>query len=410
MESTQEAVREAVPLDCVHKIRRLCHASSPLSALPTSPHPLLCDGLSETFNAIFSTLPADLLPSLFPRRHMQHPASKNRKKKREKSVFDASHFEESDDSQSSGVLLRHPYIRQPALNRDSGVDRKYVRFKRPSTPPRSAQARPSKSTCRCFPTLRAISLLLLPLIISATIGLRDHISPYIGVAIDFAKPLIDTASSSLACTPQDGVPPHIAEYVHRAISTALGTTIQRPNFALRTSGAIIVTTFTTSPEEWSCEPEDLLEEDDGAHPCCFFAGDRAQVAVRLSQLIRPTHVTIDYVLPARTMSRNAPRRLVLWGLVDGAANKALFKSLTQFHHEQRSLGEGPPNSGRLVFLPFADFAFDAHAAFPIQTFPIHSEIVFSGMSSGFYILEIRSNWGGNLTGIRRLRLHGEQVS
>ncbi|KAI1790684.1 hypothetical protein LXA43DRAFT_890569 [Ganoderma leucocontextum] len=289
------------------------------------------------------------------------------------------------------------------------MDRKQVRFKRSSTPPRSSRPHISKPIGRYLPTLQTISLLILLLIIVSIIGFNSYLFSFISAAIDFTTPFVDTASASLARAPGGQVPPHIAEYVQRAISTALGTTLQRPNFALRSRGAIILPSLTTSPVDSSCEPEDILEEVHSSQPCCFFAGDRGQFAIRLSQLIRPTHVTIDYPPPTRTMSRRAPRQLVLWGLVDGAANKALFNSLAQFRDDYRSLGDGPLQSGPFLFLPLANFTFDVHGAFPIQTFPVHPEIVFSGIRSGLYVLEVRSNWGGELTGIRRVGLHGEEV-
>lgn len=160
----------------------------------------------------------------------------------------------------------------------------------------------------------------------------------------------------------------------------------------------------------SCDSLSILDEGFNSESCCFFPGDRAQIAVRLGELILPTHVTIDYVLPSHAMIHRAPRHLVLWGLVDGVSNKAVYQSLSQFRAVHQSLGEGPLQSGPFIFLPFANFTFDGHAPFPFQTFPIHSEIVSSGMTSGVYILEVRSNWGGNSTGICRMRLHGEQAA
>nr|VWO94125.1 Immunoglobulin G-binding protein A (IgG-binding protein A) (Staphylococcal protein A) (SpA) [Ganoderma boninense] len=339
---------------------------------------------------------------------------KNRKKK-EKNIFDASHFEESDDSGSSGTEV------------------KQVRFKRSSTLSRSTRARRGKPISRSLPTLRVIFLVLLPLLVisvylyTPTTGLDKHLVSVVNAAINFTKPLAEVVSPLLVRTPrvvrkpkvirtphfvrtsEVQVPPHIAEYVQRAISTALKSTIQRPDFALRTHGSIVIPSLSTSTDDLECDLDDVLDENFGIPSCCFLPGHRGQIAVRLSQLIRPTHVAINYTPPRRAMVIHAPQHIVLWGLIDGTANTALFNSLSRFREDHRSLGDGPPLSGRFNFLPFANFTFDLRASYPVQTFPIHPEIVFARMSSGLYIVEIRSNWGGNSSGICHIHLHGEEA-
>lgn len=341
---------------------------------------------------------------------MQQPSRQRRRK--EKSVFDASHFEESDDSGSSGAMLGRFEHSDKPFNLSAGTEPKQVRFQRSSTPSRSSRTRGSKPISRTLPTLHTTSFLLLPLLVSiflvlSVTGLNMRFAPAVSAALNLTGSLTEVLPSSLFRTSDGQVPPHIADYVQRAISTALKSTIQRPDFALRTQGSIIVPSLTTSPDDLACEPDDVLDEDFGSPHCCFFPGDRGQIAVRLSKLVRPTHVAINYTPPTHTMVHHAPQHVVLWGLVDGAANKALFNSLSQFRAEHRSLGDGPAQSGRFVFLPFANFTFDIHASFSVQTFPIHSEIVFAKMSSGLYIVEVRSNWGGNSSGICRIHLHGE---
>ena len=295
--------------------------------------------------------------------------------------------------------------------RFTGIKHKHVRFKRTSTASRSSRIRASRPITQYLPTPRTILRLLILLLIPLSfVGFNHHLILYVNTAVKFSRSLIKTVSSLHTHSPDTRVPPHITEYVQRAISTALKTTPQHPDFALRSHRAIIVPTLTTYPMDGTCEIEDVLDEDLDPGSCCFFAGDHGQIAIRLSKLIRPLHVAVDYTPPIRSMSCHAPRQLVLWGLVDGAANKAIFKSLSLFRDQHRSLSDRPPQAGNFTFLPFANFTFDIHAAFPIQTFPIHLEVVFGGLSSGLFVLEIRSNWGGNSTGIRRVHLHGEQVS
>nr|VWP02295.1 NAD-dependent histone deacetylase SIR2 [Ganoderma boninense] len=345
---------------------------------------------------------------------MQH-SSRNRKKKKERSIFDASHFEESNDSGSSGTEV------------------KQVRFRWSSTQSRSTRTRGSKPISRSLPTLCAIFLVLLPLLVISVYlsipitGFDKHFLSLLSAALNFTGSLNEVVSPSfvhtrkvvrtpkvvhtpqIVRTPEVQVPPHIAEYVQRAISTALKSTIQRPDFALRTHGSIVIPSLSTSTDNLECELDDVLDENFGTPSCCFLPGHRSQITVRLSQLIRPTHITINYTPPRRAMANHAPQHMVLWGLIDGTANTALFNSLLRFREDHTSLGDGPSLAGHFTFLPFANFTFDLRAAYPVQTFPIHPEVVFSRMSSGLYIVEVRSNWGGNSSGICHIHLHGEEV-
>ncbi|PIL33265.1 hypothetical protein GSI_04715 [Ganoderma sinense ZZ0214-1] len=316
----------------------------------------------------------------------------SRTRKKDRSVYDSSRFEgdESENSDTSGVENKS----------------KRVRFKRSSTPPRSSRTRTSP-----LPTSQTICLLFLLIIVPVSMAFFNiNLTPSFAAAVDFARPLIEATSFPAARRSTAQIPPHIAEYVQQAISTALDNVLQRPDFALRTRGAIVIPSLTTSQKRLSCnDPENILDEGRDPGSCCFIAGNRGQVAIRLAELIRPTHVVIDYIIPSHPLLHHAPRQVILWGLVDGAVNKALFQSMSRFRAKHRSLGDGPPVSASFLFLPFANFTFDIHTAFPIQTFPIHPDIVVSEMTSGLYILEIRSNWGGNTTGICRVRLHGERI-
>ncbi|KAH9894055.1 hypothetical protein C8Q73DRAFT_790647 [Cubamyces lactineus] len=199
-------------------------------------------------------------------------------------------------------------------------------------------------------------------------------------------------------------------YVQQAIRMALESTVQPHDFALASGGARIVpdltspSALTTSP---SNNPDNVLTGDLHDNACWLFHGSRGQVGIRLPDyLISPTHFALDFTLHSLLYSR-APRRIVLWGIVDGDANTWIYD--TQLEHYRNTvghLGDGPARSQGYTFLALSESKYDGLAPFSLQTFRIADAVVESRMTFGVLVLEVRSNWGGAYTGICRIRVHG----
>ncbi|KAI9057379.1 hypothetical protein FKP32DRAFT_1554420, partial [Trametes sanguinea] len=198
-------------------------------------------------------------------------------------------------------------------------------------------------------------------------------------------------------------------YVERAIRVALDSTSQRRNFALDLDGAIIIPALTSpsssiGPAAQSI-PDNVLRGDlDGG--CWSFAGNQGQLGIRLSQKINPTHVAVD-MLTTYAFDPRAPRDIIVWGIVDGGANRLIFDAdLRQYREAIAHYGAGPAQTLGYDFLPLAYFQYNATAAFPLQTFHIASPVIASSMTFGVVVVEFRNNWGGDVTHVCRLRVHG----
>lgn len=208
------------------------------------------------------------------------------------------------------------------------------------------------------------------------------------------------------------IPPHLANYINQVIVTTLQSMAKHPDFA--SCGSIIIPLLTTPfnllDDVPSCDPNNVLTTNLDRDSCWFIPAACGQVAIRLPELIRLTHVTIDYLPPEHTMAHHAPRCIVVWGLVDGTANKVLYQQLLMYWEASWKLGDGPPQAGPFTFVPFTYFTYNINMMFPIQIFPSSVDIVSLGITSGLFVVDVQSNWGGNTTGICHVCLHGKPSS
>ncbi|RDX51816.1 hypothetical protein OH76DRAFT_1454732 [Lentinus brumalis] len=212
-------------------------------------------------------------------------------------------------------------------------------------------------------------------------------------------------------------PPHLVSYIDNAIRAAYKDPVGRRDFALAADGGRIspklTSSFDSSPVSPPRRPENILDEDLRSGVCWLFPGDHGQVGIKIPQFIHPTHFTIDHI-PHEIAAdiRQAPRELVLWGVVDGSPNWRVYKDVRD--SLQQSLldaaGDAPPMvADKATFLPLAVVEYNIRKDFHIQTFPLHPAITSTQMYFGAFVLEVRSNWGGSVTKVYRVRIHGEEV-
>ncbi|RDX40140.1 hypothetical protein OH76DRAFT_1490545 [Lentinus brumalis] len=102
----------------------------------------------------------------------------------------------------------------------------------------------------------------------------------------------------------------------------------------------------------------VLDEDMHSGSHWFIPDSQGQVGIKLPALIYPTHVTIDHI-PREIAAdiRQAPRQMVLWGLLDGAGNEQRrLAFLDKFRSSPLNLtGDAPPIAPNVTFLPLAAF-------------------------------------------------------
>ncbi|KAI0702558.1 hypothetical protein C8Q76DRAFT_606617 [Earliella scabrosa] len=212
------------------------------------------------------------------------------------------------------------------------------------------------------------------------------------------------------------VPLHIATFVRKAIKEALDDPVGLPDYALAAEGAKIIQKLTTSSKsdlEKARPPSNILDEDIRSGSCWSFSGDRAQVGIKVSTQLYPTHVTIEHIPRAITAHiSHAPRHVVVWGGLDGKDNERRYaESMERLRMSPlNETGEGPPITGGSTFLPLAAFDYDPKAKSHVQTFPIDAAICASRIFFGVFVVEVRSNWGGAMTRLYRVRVHGLEAT
>ncbi|KAI0712374.1 hypothetical protein C8Q76DRAFT_571591, partial [Earliella scabrosa] len=187
--------------------------------------------------------------------------------------------------------------------------------------------------------------------------------------------------------------------------------VGRRDYAALAEGGQVYPSLTTPPDITShnaLSPETVLSDDVRVSGCWRVPGSGGQIGVVLSELIYPTHVTIDHIpLPLASDTDDAPREMILWGVIDGAASKDRY---AQLHGAVLGAAgvdhQGPHINAGFTFIPISTFEYDRHGKSHVQTFSVHPLVVTSRIDFGLVVLDIVSNWGSNTTCLYRLRVHG----
>ncbi|KAI6027731.1 hypothetical protein PISMIDRAFT_115906, partial [Pisolithus microcarpus 441] len=137
--------------------------------------------------------------------------------------------------------------------------------------------------------------------------------------------------------------------------------------------------------------------------CWLLGGNSGQLGVSLPRVVRISHVVVDHIV---SDTLTAPRQMILWGLVDGRENLALFRALRANSLDIPEKRTFPAISGSFSFIPLSYFEYNTHASNLTQTFPVFPFVLDSGLDFGVVVLEILGNWGGMSTCLYRFRVYG----
>ncbi len=224
---------------------------------------------------------------------------------------------------------------------------------------------------------------------------------------------------------QQGISPYLKTYVDdavsRAVTRALRDPVGRRDFALYADGGRAITPLTgffsggvfiarASHDEHP--PNVTLTDDLRIGQCWSIAASAGQLGVRLPEIIHITHITIDHIpFEIAADISTAPRMMILWGAIDGPHNEALSRNISHTS-DIGTLRDrtGPPVTAGQSFVPLAVFNYDICASSHIQTFALKPHIVDLRMHFGVVVIEVVSNWGGKMTCLYRIRIHGESKS
>lgn len=225
-------------------------------------------------------------------------------------------------------------------------------------------------------------------------------------------------------TPQV-ISPEIRSYVHQLLSAALHDPVARRDYALHADGATVIHDLTlpmtrdadVSPDHTTTSshsaPEVALTDNLRIGQCWHVRGQTCQLAVGVPAFLHPTHITIDHIpIEISADIRQAPHRMLLWGLVEGPHNRAHYHALVANGVALHSVvygRYGPSLSKDHLYVLLATFKYDIYAPFHIQTFTVDKTIIDSDFYFGVIVLEVVDNWGADSTCLYRVRLHGHEV-
>ena len=228
----------------------------------------------------------------------------------------------------------------------------------------------------------------------------------------------------------------VTELIGHLVDTAMARhskdTIAKADFALHSGGAVVIPSLTSDTHEIKPHgvrqhvigyltghgyalgrpPITALHHETHVGHCWPFQGDQGQLGVTLSRVIQVEEITIDHV--ARDVAwdmSSAPRKLEVWGLVEGASN---FAKMAAWDAARTKDGQEIPVQPRSLpqsvrYVRIAQFEYDINASNAVQTFPVDEDVRAAGMDFGIVVLRVLSNWGQSFTCLYRFRVHGQMV-
>jgi len=162
----------------------------------------------------------------------------------------------------------------------------------------------------------------------------------------------------------------------------------------------------------------FTERLDEGH-CWEFPGSNGLLGIALKERISVRHLSLDHIpreLASDTAIQQAPRKVVLWGKVDGDRNFAVLQE-----YQDRLLGHRPFSGttwpkglqdSQDIFVPLVEFEYKLSGSTysHVQSKATPSYLASLNMDFDTVVLEIVSNWGAASTCLYRVRVHGNPVN
>ena len=222
-----------------------------------------------------------------------------------------------------------------------------------------------------------------------------------------------------------------ARLVLQSISSH-GSTLHYPNLALAEDGASVLASYNAAGSIYFSPHADLSDglilpngimdcqgSGNPLHPSvdlnrrwCFI-GSKGQLGILLSVPGRITNISVSHP-PQVSVLPSAPRHIILWGVVDGDANKAIYDEHGDVLQSLRArlLVQGPfarHDNWELIYVPLATFFYNIKGSSAHQVFDVFPEIHELRMDFGIVVVQIVNNWGEAYTGLHHVGIYGERV-
>ncbi|KAJ7104067.1 hypothetical protein B0H15DRAFT_808309 [Mycena belliarum] len=251
-----------------------------------------------------------------------------------------------------------------------------------------------------------------------------------------------SGKSGLTIKSSDGqdVTALIADLVNKAVGMYGKDNIARQDFALHSSGGLVIPSLTSPTYEVRPSslrgkfvgyvtgngffvgrpPVTAIHYDIHDGHCWPFAGTQGQLGVVLSQPVYIDDITIDHVAAEVAVNdrTSAPRDMEAWAMVEGRDNLAKLREWRADKARRRENGESVEDEPvrpkslpkSMEYIRIASFQYDLDTPNNIQTFPVDEEIKALRIDFGIVVLMVKSNWGMDaFTCLYRMRVHGQRL-
>ncbi|KAI0264452.1 hypothetical protein BC834DRAFT_956783 [Gloeopeniophorella convolvens] len=228
----------------------------------------------------------------------------------------------------------------------------------------------------------------------------------------------------------------VTELLGHLVDTAMTRyskdTLAKTDFALHSGGASVIPSLTSDTLEIKPQgfrqqligivtgngyaigrsPITALHHETHSGHCWPFPSDQGQLGVLLAHPVRIEEISIDHV--ARDVAldmRSAPRKMEVWGVIDGTDNAAKLAAWEASRLEAGLEVPAPPKSlpRSATYMRIAEFEYDIDAPNAVQTFPVDEDVRVLGVDFGVVALRVLSNWGKEFTCLYRFRVHGQKL-
>ncbi len=144
--------------------------------------------------------------------------------------------------------------------------------------------------------------------------------------------------------------------------------------------------------------------------CWEFTGSRAKLAIRLSEYVVITQISLEQPIDNLSYIQSSPRSVVVWGMVDGRENIVRVSNRSRLRGLYARLN--PPMAAPFLqgysFLPLVAFRYDASIS-GRQYVDVFDEILELGVDFGIVVIEIHGNWGSSDTRLCHVGVYGFQT-
>lgn len=229
----------------------------------------------------------------------------------------------------------------------------------------------------------------------------------------------------------------ITQLVDNAVSRIEKDGIAKADFAMHSAGARVIPSLTSPALELRPKglgsqiaglftgkgyfgflpPITALHHDTHPGRCWPFAGTEGQLGVMLVAPAYIEEITIDHISKEVAFDmETAPKRMEVWGLVEGADNLQRYDAWNAAQAARREAGEQDEEEYPATlptdadYIRLARFAYDIEAPNHVQTFPVDPEVRNLGIDFGVVVLRVLDNWGRKeYTCLYRFRVHGQKM-